>query len=115
MVDVATRPRERLARWIVEMQTFQFNVLHEKGDGELMALPDALSRDTFLTRDMMLCNRCLNGVEEFEEILELEAPGNKGDAVTWAGVNRTVITIEEMRREQPTEYGVDIAAGTVLG
>jgi RNase H-like domain found in reverse transcriptase len=40
-------PRERLARWIVDMQTFQFNVLHGKGGGELMALPDALTRDTF--------------------------------------------------------------------
>jgi hypothetical protein len=78
-------PRERLARWIVEMRTFQFNVLHEKGDGELMALPGALSWDTFLTRGVTLCNRCLKGVKEVEEIAELEAPGNEGDAITWDG------------------------------
>jgi RNase H-like domain found in reverse transcriptase len=57
-------PRERLARWIVEMRTFQFNVLHEKGDRELMAPPGAMSRDTVLTRGMTLCDRCLNGVEK---------------------------------------------------
>jgi hypothetical protein len=39
-------PKESLARWIVEMQTYEFDVLYERGDGELMAIPDALSRDT---------------------------------------------------------------------
>jgi hypothetical protein len=77
-----------------------------------MALPDSLSRDTFLTRVVTLCNRCLNGLEEVEEILELEAPGNRGDAITWAGVARTAITVEEMRREQRTEYGVNGVTGT---
>jgi hypothetical protein len=33
--------KERLARWIVEMQTYDFDVLNERGDGELMAVPDA--------------------------------------------------------------------------
>jgi RNase H-like domain found in reverse transcriptase len=37
-------PKDRLARWIVEMQAFDFEVLYERGDGELMAVPDALSR-----------------------------------------------------------------------
>jgi hypothetical protein len=40
-------PRERLARWIVEKQTFEFNILREKGDGELTALPDALVGTNF--------------------------------------------------------------------
>jgi Integrase zinc binding domain len=73
-----------------------------------------LSRDTFLTRRVTLCNRCLNGVEEVEDIVELEARGNEGDAITWDGVARTLITVEEMRTEQRKEYGVDSVAGTVL-
>jgi RNase H-like domain found in reverse transcriptase len=46
-------PKERLAQWIVEMQTYGFDVLYERGDGELMAVPDALSRDT-MDKDIVL-------------------------------------------------------------
>jgi hypothetical protein len=38
--------KEWLARWTVEMQTHDFNVLDECGVRELMAVPEALSRDT---------------------------------------------------------------------
>jgi RNase H-like domain found in reverse transcriptase len=46
-------PKERLARWIVEIQTYNFDVLYEHDDGELMAIPDALSRDT-MDKDIVL-------------------------------------------------------------
>jgi RNase H-like domain found in reverse transcriptase len=39
-------PKERLARWLVEIQMFRFSVCYSRGDGELIAGPDALSRDT---------------------------------------------------------------------
>jgi hypothetical protein len=55
-------PKERLARWIVEIQTFGFEVLYKKGDGELMAVPDAVSRDT-MDSDVVLCHRCLEAVQ----------------------------------------------------
>jgi RNase H-like domain found in reverse transcriptase len=51
-------PKKKLARWIVEMQTYDFDVLYERGDGELMAVPDALSRD-IMDKDIVLCHRCL--------------------------------------------------------
>jgi hypothetical protein len=53
MVVSIAGPERRLARWIVEMQTNNFDVLYERGDGELMAVPDALSRDT-IDKDILL-------------------------------------------------------------
>jgi hypothetical protein len=97
------------------MSTFEFNVLHEKSNGELMALPYALSRDIFLTRGVTLCNRFQDGVEEVAEILELEATGNKRDAITWAGVAHTLISVQEMGTEQRKEYRADDFDGTALG
>jgi hypothetical protein len=62
-----------------------------------------------------LCNSCLNGVEEVEEIVELEATGNKRDAITWAGMARTLISVQEMGTEQRKECGAYDVAGTALG
>jgi hypothetical protein len=59
-------PKERLARWIVEMQTYDFDVLYERGDGQLMAVPDALSRDT-MDKDIVLFHRCLEAVDAVSE------------------------------------------------
>jgi RNase H-like domain found in reverse transcriptase len=59
-------PKERLARWIVEMQTYDFDVLYERGDGELMAVPDALSRGT-MDKDIVLCHPCLEAVDAVSE------------------------------------------------
>lgn len=56
-------PKRRLARWIVEFQAFAFTVEHAPGNGTLMAVPDALSRDT-MDRDMQLCARCLEAVAD---------------------------------------------------
>jgi hypothetical protein len=59
-------PKERLALWIVEMQTYDFDVLYERGDGELMAVPDAISRDT-MDKDIVLCHRRLEAVDAVSE------------------------------------------------
>jgi RNase H-like domain found in reverse transcriptase len=63
-------PKERLARWIVEIQTFGFEVLYKRGDGELMAVLDALSRDT-MHSDVALCHRCLEVVQAVVEDAEV--------------------------------------------
>jgi len=84
-------PKERLARWIVEMQTFNFEVLYERGDGALMAVPDALSRDT-MDKDVVLCHRCLEAVNEVTEE---------------AGGATEVLTADEMRAAQREAYGED--------
>lgn len=41
-------PKDRLARWVVEVQVFQFKVEYEQGDGKHLAVPDTLSRYTML-------------------------------------------------------------------
>jgi RNase H-like domain found in reverse transcriptase len=55
-------PKDRLARWMMEVMHFEFEVEYAPGDGTLMAVPDALSRDT-MDRDLMLCQNCLGGIE----------------------------------------------------
>jgi hypothetical protein len=57
---------ERLARWIVEMQMYDFDLLNERGDEELMAVPDAISRGT-MDKDIVLCHRCLEAVDAVSE------------------------------------------------
>jgi hypothetical protein len=48
------------------MQTYDFDVLYERGDGELMAVPDALSQDT-MDKDILLFHRCLEAVDAVSE------------------------------------------------
>jgi RNase H-like domain found in reverse transcriptase len=67
-------PKERLARWIVEIQTFGFEVLYKRGDGEHMVVPDALSRDT-MNSDVALCHRCLEVVQAVVEDAEVVERG----------------------------------------
>jgi hypothetical protein len=50
----------------VEIQTYDFDVLYERGDGELMAAHDALSRGT-MDKDIVLCHRCLEAVDDVSE------------------------------------------------
>jgi hypothetical protein len=57
-------PHYRLANWVMEVMTLDFDVLHAAGAGELMAIPDALSRDIF--PGSVLCDRCLEVVAEIE-------------------------------------------------
>jgi RNase H-like domain found in reverse transcriptase len=79
-------PKERLARWIVEMQTFHFEVLYERGDGALMAAPDALSRDT-MDKSVVLCYPCFEAVQDISEGGE-------------CAEGRDVLTVEEMLAAQ---------------
>jgi RNase H-like domain found in reverse transcriptase/Integrase zinc binding domain len=58
-------PHFRLAKWIVEVQKMDFEVFHAAGDGELMAIPDATSRD--FVDGLVLCHRCLEVVAEIDE------------------------------------------------
>jgi RNase H-like domain found in reverse transcriptase len=37
-------PKHRLARWILELQSFDFDVEHAAGNGSIMVIPDTLSR-----------------------------------------------------------------------
>jgi hypothetical protein len=73
------------------MQTFAFEVLYERGDGELMPVPDALIRDT-MNKDKVLCHRCLEAVHEVAEVLD-ESTG--------------MLTTVEMRAAQTEAYGED--------
>jgi RNase H-like domain found in reverse transcriptase len=61
-------PKNRLARWILEFQSFDFDVKHAPGNGSIMVIPDALSRDT-MDKDLTLCARCLESVGSVEEEL----------------------------------------------
>jgi RNase H-like domain found in reverse transcriptase len=54
-------PNHRLARCILEFQSFDFDVEHAPGNGIIMDIPDALSRDT-MDKDLTLCARCLETV-----------------------------------------------------
>jgi hypothetical protein len=57
-------PRYRLANWVMEVMTLDFDVIYAAGAGELMAIPDALSRD--FVPGSVLCDRCLEVVAEVE-------------------------------------------------
>jgi RNase H-like domain found in reverse transcriptase len=61
-------PKHRLARWILEFQSFDFDVELAPGNESIMVIPDALSRDT-LDKDPNLCARCLETVGIVEEKL----------------------------------------------
>jgi RNase H-like domain found in reverse transcriptase/Integrase zinc binding domain/Integrase core domain len=87
------KPKERLPRWIVEIQTFGFEILYKRGDGELMAVPDALSRDT-MDSDLALCHRCLEVVQTVVEDAELVERG-------------TMLEADEVRAAQERQYGAD--------
>jgi RNase H-like domain found in reverse transcriptase len=60
--------KHRLARCILEFQSFDFDVEHAPGNESIMVIPDALSRDT-MDKDLMLCARCLETVGSVEEEL----------------------------------------------
>jgi RNase H-like domain found in reverse transcriptase len=57
-------PHSRLANWVMEVTTLDFDVLHAAGASELMAIPDALSRD--FVPGSVLCDRRLEVVAEIE-------------------------------------------------
>jgi RNase H-like domain found in reverse transcriptase len=61
-------PKHRLARWILEFQSFDFDVEHAPGNGSIMVIPDSLSRNT-MDKDLTLCARYLETVGSVEEEL----------------------------------------------
>jgi RNase H-like domain found in reverse transcriptase len=97
-------PKEGLARWIVEMQTYDLDVLHERGDGELMAVPDALSRDT-MDKYIVLSHRCLEAVDA------VIVDGSRAEEETCREEHDSesreedVVTVAEMAAAQTEAYG----------
>lgn len=79
-------PKDRLARWMMTIQQFDFKVEYSAGDGELLVVPDALSRDT-MDKQLTYCNRCLELVDDVTE----SQP---------AGMNP-----QKMREEQVKQFG----------
>jgi RNase H-like domain found in reverse transcriptase len=61
-------PKHRLVRWILEFQSFDFDVEHAPGNESIMVIPDELSRDT-MDKDLTLCARCLETVGSVKEEL----------------------------------------------
>jgi hypothetical protein len=55
----------RMAKWIVEIQMMDFSVLYAAGDGELTAVPYALSRD--FVDGQVLFHRSLEVVAEVDD------------------------------------------------
>jgi hypothetical protein len=70
---------------------FRFSVCNSRGDGELMAVPEALSRDT-MDPEVVLCHLCLEAVQEVAE-----------GPVTFE--EDRVLSPEEVRKFQIDEYG----------
>jgi RNase H-like domain found in reverse transcriptase len=54
-------PKDRLARWMLEAQSFGFSVEYSPGDGEWLAVPDAMLRDT-MDRNVVYCGQCLEAL-----------------------------------------------------
>ena len=59
-------PRPRLARWLLELQDFDFSVNYAPGNSDMLTVPDDLSRYSF-DPSTILCTRCLEVVGEIEE------------------------------------------------
>ena len=59
-------PRPRLARWLLELQDFDFSVNYAPGNSEMLTVPDALSRYSF-DSSTILCTRCLEVVGEIKD------------------------------------------------
>jgi hypothetical protein len=79
----------------VEIQTFGFEVIYKRGDGELMAEPDALSREN-MDSDVALCHQFLEAVQavvEDADVVERE----------------TMLETDEVRAAQERQYGTDCA------
>jgi RNase H-like domain found in reverse transcriptase len=71
-------PKDRLARWVIEVQMFAFSVEYSPGGGELMAVPDALSRDT-MEHDLVFYGRCMEIVSAVDEAGD-KVPGGLQEA-----------------------------------
>lgn len=105
-------PRERLARWVVEVQDFDFTV--ENRAGMELVVPDTLSGDAV---PEPLCQRCyshLSGeileahvLKEEQERVESAVDGIKVETVSAVAEVRSFAygpTREEIRTEQEKEF-----------
>jgi RNase H-like domain found in reverse transcriptase len=97
-------PKERLARWIVEMQTYDFDVLYERGDGEVMAVPDELSRDT-MDKYIVLCHRCLEAVDAVSKDRSRTEEVTRREDLESESREEDVVTVGEMAAAQVEAYG----------
>jgi hypothetical protein len=85
------------------MQTYDFDVLYERGDGELIAVPDALSRDT-MEKDIVLCHRCLAAVDAVSEDgsrTEEKTRREEHESESW---EEDIVTVAEMAAAQTEAY-----------
>lgn len=74
-------PRPRLARWLLEFQDFDYTVSYSSGTGELMSVPDALSRHT-MSADAVLRTRCLEVLGEIEDTPETAEDEDPADVMS---------------------------------
>jgi hypothetical protein len=93
-----------LARWIVEMQTYDSDVLYERGDGEIMAVPDALSRDT-MDKVIVLCHRCLEAVDAVRQDESRAEGGTRREEHESESREEDVETVAGMAAAQAEAYG----------
>jgi hypothetical protein len=68
LADVTEGPKHRLAGWILEFQSFDFDAEHAPGNRSIMVIRDALSRET-TNKGLTLCARCLETESSVEEEL----------------------------------------------
>jgi hypothetical protein len=92
-------PRDRLARWMMDVMQFEFDVEYSPGNGTLMAVPDALSRDK-MDRTLLLCQNCL-GSMEVEEVREV----SEASIIAVADDESMEITVEKVMEAKQAEYG----------
>jgi RNase H-like domain found in reverse transcriptase len=71
-------PKERLARWVIEVQMFAFSVEYLPGEREPMAVPDALSGDP-MEQDLVFCGRGMEIVSAMDEAGD-KVPGGLQEA-----------------------------------
>jgi hypothetical protein len=82
-------PKDRLARRMLEAQSFGFSVEYSPGDGEWLAVPDAMLRDT-MDRNVVYCGRCLEAVCATTDLDDICRPQ---------------LNAENVKREQTAQYG----------
>jgi hypothetical protein len=83
----------RLARWMMVIQSLDVSVIYAPGDGTLMAVPDALLRDT-MDPHVTLCQRCLESANAEHEVEEATSPD-------------VVLDVASVRRAQRNDLGVE--------
>jgi hypothetical protein len=78
--------------------------LYERVEGELMAVPDALSRDT-MDKDIVLCHRCLEAVDAVGEDGSHTGEETRREEHESESREEDVVTVAEMAAAQAEVYG----------